>query len=557
MYNPLSKKAQSALEYMMTYGWAILIIVIVAVILYSMGIFNPSSSVTATSSGFSPFTPSSAICTAGPGGYTEISFVVGGLPNGASSVTIDKLYLTSPSGFSSSSSKQSTYISPTTVTPGQTFNVVIAGENCSSSGISFSSAASLQYSYSTPAGNVNANATGTIAGKSSTTEPTTFSAYGLPVGASWTVEYAGLNVSKSTNNNISFGSISNVPFKVFPVVFNGVTYYPVYASGPSSPFGYNLDEDFISNDSHFYIGEQGGENMTIFYPYNQSTGANITLGNSGHSAIILTPSGNDVYAVAEGSNTTYEVSVSTNKIVGSIHSKYPISLAITPNGKYLYIGCQNNNNISVVSTSTNTIIKNISINAPASSFAATGIAVNPNGKYVYVSIISSNVTSVISTKTNTVIKNISIDSPDGIAVSPNGEYVYVSDEGASKISVIQTSTNSIITNISVPYSPSPRGLALTSNGKYLYVTSGNLVNNMSVINTETNSVIATINIPVTKQLSFSPNGKYLYVTTPYAYPYQLEEIYVSNNTYKNLTTVNFNYNICSINIGPLGNSGEC
>ncbi len=161
------KKAQSALEYMMTYGWAILIIVIVAVILYSMGIFNPSSSVTATSSGFSPFTPSSAICTAGPGGYTEISFVVGGLPNGASSVTIDKLYLTSPSGFSSSSSKQSTYISPTTVTPGQTFNVVIAGENCSSSGISFSSAASLQYSYSTPAGNVNANATGTIAGKSS------------------------------------------------------------------------------------------------------------------------------------------------------------------------------------------------------------------------------------------------------------------------------------------------------------------------------------------------------------------------------------------------------
>ncbi len=29
-----SKRSQSALEYMMTYGWAILIIVIVAVILY-------------------------------------------------------------------------------------------------------------------------------------------------------------------------------------------------------------------------------------------------------------------------------------------------------------------------------------------------------------------------------------------------------------------------------------------------------------------------------------------------------------------------------------------
>ena len=59
-----SKRSQSALEYMMTYGWAILIIVIVAVILYSMGIFNPSSSVTTTSIGFSPFVVSSAICNA-------------------------------------------------------------------------------------------------------------------------------------------------------------------------------------------------------------------------------------------------------------------------------------------------------------------------------------------------------------------------------------------------------------------------------------------------------------------------------------------------------------
>ena len=47
-----SKRSQSALEYMMTYGWAILIIVIVAVILYSMGIFNPSSSISSTITGF-------------------------------------------------------------------------------------------------------------------------------------------------------------------------------------------------------------------------------------------------------------------------------------------------------------------------------------------------------------------------------------------------------------------------------------------------------------------------------------------------------------------------
>ena len=57
-----SKRSQSALEYMMTYGWAILIIVIVAVILYSMGIFNPSSSITSTVTGFSNLGAVNAFC---------------------------------------------------------------------------------------------------------------------------------------------------------------------------------------------------------------------------------------------------------------------------------------------------------------------------------------------------------------------------------------------------------------------------------------------------------------------------------------------------------------
>ena len=35
-------KAQSAMEYLMTYGWAILIIAVVMVALFSLGIFNPS-----------------------------------------------------------------------------------------------------------------------------------------------------------------------------------------------------------------------------------------------------------------------------------------------------------------------------------------------------------------------------------------------------------------------------------------------------------------------------------------------------------------------------------
>ena len=38
-----SRRAQSAMEYLMTYGWAILIIAVVLVALFSLGVFKPST----------------------------------------------------------------------------------------------------------------------------------------------------------------------------------------------------------------------------------------------------------------------------------------------------------------------------------------------------------------------------------------------------------------------------------------------------------------------------------------------------------------------------------
>ena len=56
-------KSQSALEYMMTYGWAILVIVIVAGVLYSLGIFSPASSLSSTVTGFSNLGSVTGECT--------------------------------------------------------------------------------------------------------------------------------------------------------------------------------------------------------------------------------------------------------------------------------------------------------------------------------------------------------------------------------------------------------------------------------------------------------------------------------------------------------------
>ncbi len=131
-----------------------------------MGIFNPSSSVTATSSGFSPFVASSAICNSLA---LKIAFIVGGLPNGATTATLNSLTLSSPTGFSSSSFPITIPLNGT-VTSGSTFTVVspLAKVNCYSSGVSsgahFAVNGNLSYTVYTPAGKVTLFSTGTIAG---------------------------------------------------------------------------------------------------------------------------------------------------------------------------------------------------------------------------------------------------------------------------------------------------------------------------------------------------------------------------------------------------------
>ena len=70
----IHNKSQSALEYLMTYGWAILIIVIVAGGLYSLGVFSPSNSAGTTITGFSGF---QATATCAPNGVMVIRLVNG------------------------------------------------------------------------------------------------------------------------------------------------------------------------------------------------------------------------------------------------------------------------------------------------------------------------------------------------------------------------------------------------------------------------------------------------------------------------------------------------
>ena len=81
----LKKKAQAALEYLMTYGWAILVIVIVIAALYALGIFTPKASVACTPC-FSSFA------------YLDHSYINGSLTlkmrNGPRAIVVNKITFT-------------------------------------------------------------------------------------------------------------------------------------------------------------------------------------------------------------------------------------------------------------------------------------------------------------------------------------------------------------------------------------------------------------------------------------------------------------------------------
>ena len=168
------KRSQSALEYMMTYGWAILIIVIVAVILYSMGIFNPSSSITFTSSGFSPFTVSSSLCN--NLGY-KIAVLAGPIPDNANFLTISKVYLTSATGANATTASY-TLTNPVTLKSGQSATILIPNVACNAANVHYSISANIQYSYTASTlGLQTVNTTGTVAGTSISGKPSVLTSY--------------------------------------------------------------------------------------------------------------------------------------------------------------------------------------------------------------------------------------------------------------------------------------------------------------------------------------------------------------------------------------------
>ena len=393
-----NRKAQSALEYMMTYGWAILIIVIVAVILYSMGIFNPSSSITTTSIGFSPFTVSSTVCS--PAGLS-VAIIGGGLPDTATTATISKIYITSNTGTTALTKEYN--LTSLAISPGKTATIIIPTVACTSANVKYSLSAKLQYSYSTPAGPVTTNTTGTIAGAS----------YSQAI-----VKYVPLTITSSTatpnpfqqmvivnmNNYNSYASsnLSNIEF-TYP---NGTiipswrengttnTQTVVYWLRLGSFTTATVYMDFFSTSSNILNSVNTGEAPQLSPTYGQyDDGANVFLayfnGNTPISDfnyyttyVQLSQSKADLDGnVINVINDTRASSGSFSQLIPEFLFNFPIS------NEQLYV--ESNTYLSATSSADNPRVALLSSNSITSSLDAIGVNVGWAGAYFQEEYISS------------------------------------------------------------------------------------------------------------------------------------------------------------------------
>ncbi|MBE5729497.1 YncE family protein [Candidatus Parvarchaeota archaeon] len=535
-----NKRSQSALEYMMTYGWAILIIVIVAVVLYSMGIFSPSSFLSFSGiTGLSGFQPASAACASNGQMIVKLSNSLG------YQVSLFSINVTTSSGVSVTQPESATLY------PGQTQEFIVFGICPKTSGSSFSD--TITVAYTEPSNPIPGpySLSGTAKGTSTTPTYNTFTAYNLPGNVPWTVEYAGMNQTTSASS-MNFVSLSNSAWQIYPTTVNGVTYYPIYAAGSNISAGYNLEVDFIPMRNLWFTNNNAA-NVSMIYYSNNTLALNKVSGGTGLVSVgsvplgvAIAPNGQYAYVVNGGSNSVSVISTSSNSVVSTITvGSGPVGVAITPNGQYAYVTNQYSNTVSVISTSSNSVVSTITVGAQP-----IGVAIAPNGQYAYVTNWYSNTVSVISTSSNSVVSTIPVGTnPLGVTITPNGQYVYVANWSGTTVSVVSTFSDSVVSTITV--GTDPFGVAIAPNGQYAYVANAGSAT-VSVISISSNSVVTAIPVGSSPHsVAITPNGQYAYVTN---YGSNTVSV-ISTSSNSVVTTITGTPAApCSINYGPLGST---
>ncbi|MCL5430398.1 MAG: YncE family protein [Candidatus Marsarchaeota archaeon] len=444
-------RAQSAIEYLATYGWALLIIVI-AIAMILLFITVPSGAASNACS----FTTSIVKCN---------DFVLGS--NTASQTTTFAINITNM--------QQYPIENPTLV-------VSILNNN---------------YTVSTCAPQYVA-AGGSILCYGSMPVSTS---YGQLFSGSM---YLGISNCALSSNYINSGECSNPQGQTILGHYVGHSEAPYLMTPTPGEYvivgSFGFDYGAITS---IYVANNVIANTVIISPHSPM---GIAISPDGTKIYASTATG------VAGSGVLSTFDISNTMAVNSIPIPYAYGLAVTPNGKYVIVANTQGENVVVVNAANYGIVGSIST-SPASSPEL--VAVTPDSTRAFVTDFSTNQVSVLDLEKMTLLDTINVgQGPSDIAITPSGNEAFVVNSGVSgsgSVSVISTTTYSVLgTTFIGNLASNPQFVAINPSGTQAWVSgSGNVV----VLNTYSPySVAATFSVGSPEDIAFSVNGNEAFVT---------------------------------------------
>ena len=521
----LTHRSQSALEYMMTYGWAILVIVIVAALLYALGIFSPSSYISTSITGFSGVTVSTASVSP-----TEVGIQV-------QDITGNTIQITAVNATLNGKTYTSFICDQTTIIEGGNTECFVSGNFGSAASIS-SVHVSIGY-LSLGIFNVPYTSVGTVTSRLAPyIQGGPFQASNnIAYVSSWSGALNEVNLSSdqviSSLGNPTWGSSQvlvspNGSVAFIPDAWTTLGIFKLPSFQLIKKYWGNGCNHYVTlspNSEYAFVSVDCGNYINVFNLSSNSyyNFKNIIVQNDPQE--LITASNGDIYVVNQNSQSISVISpeslsdIANITNIGMSGGGYPFAIGYDSQNGNMYLPstnyCNNWNNISIVSTGTNSLVGMINGLGPNPRVAVY----SPNGKYVYVDNLNNlncggnsntGTLSVVNASTWSVIENINVqEMPRGIAVDPATGTIYVENSGSNSISVISNSTYSVTSTITGNGLDYPRGSAVANGDLYVSNWNGNSISVFSLSNN-----VAVTTIPVQSnpwRIAASLNGAYIYV----------------------------------------------
>ena len=471
-------KLQSAMEYLGTYGWSILIIAITLVSLFELGLFN----------GKGGFVSQSCISESGYLCSNPILYTSGVLIANVGAIG-QSITITGTGCSLNNSNPSITPIISDSLSSGEVVSLQFQCPLSSNSiGTTLSGYLWIQYS------NQNQNNLTSLIGK-------------VSVSISETAPSPEeLLYTANSNNTVSVYNLAS-----------DVIEHTITGAGLNQP----RDIIFSSDGTKAFVLNAGDNQVLEFNTATNSIIKTFQMSNYGITnlaGIALSPSGNILYAANYGpngsGNSIYEINISSENVANTINGiQWTGSMVLSPNGQYLYsTGC-NNQNVDIINIATGLVVNTIygSLNC------AEGMAISNNGNYLYILTRKPNIT-IASTVSNSIVGNIigtGFNAPTGLALNESNGNIYIPDQNADKVWVANVISNTITNYITFPNYGGSGGIGYLPNTNYMYLPNANL-NLINILNMATNTIIsntiilAEINGPFS--IATSPKSPYLYMT---------------------------------------------